>query len=316
MKEKNVLFSNRMVISSDAEYTYEKYKITGLVLRENGKELLIQATSGEHDEITHYFRVVITTNAEFLNRFIDFIPGYNLTQAEFDVSFKILMQESHDENESMYVDCKNSMLQSDNVLIPNFDIYLVLYDEEIIMFSQDFLYLRNQEHQSFPVSDSGLEGYTIDECIKQVQPASFYISDYSKSSVLCFHAKEVPEFKTIVFKDPSIDSYAIMDNSFSHMIYIPLLQWTDSLKNSIQLLCIDPSIQSGDKLTFVKYFLDSVTIKEIVTLLKEYLNEENPNHLYMWEKLGDYRVPCIARVKPTLSPTKFLIEIEGDNHAL
>lgn len=316
MKEQHVLFSNQMVISSDAEYTYEKYKITSLVLQENGKELLIQATSGEHDEITHYFRFVITTNAEFLNKFIDSIPGYHLSQAEFDVSFKIIMQESHDENESMYVDCKNSMSQSDNVLIPNFDIYLVIYDEVIIMFSQDFLYLRNQEHQSFPVSDSGLRGYTIAECVKQVQSASFYISDYSKSSVLCFHAKEAPEFKTIVFKDPNTDSYAIMDNSFSHMIHIQLLQWTDSLKNPIQLLCMTPSVPSGDKLKFVKYSLDSVKIKEIVMLLKEYLNAENPNHRYMWEKLGDYRIPCIARVKTTLSPTKFLIKIEGNRHVL
>lgn len=316
MKEQHVLFSNQMVISSDAEYTYEKYKITSLVLQENGKELLIQATSGEHDEFTHYFRFVITTNAEFLNKFIDSIPGYHLAQAEFDVSFKIIMQESHDENESMYVDCKNSMSQSDNALIPNFDIYLVIYDEVIIMFSQDFLYLRNQEHQSFPVSDSRLGGYTIDECIKQVQPASFYISNYSKSSVLCFHVKEDPEFKTIVFKDPSIDSYAIMDNSFSHMIHIPLLQWTDSLKNPIQLFCMNPSIPSGDKLKFVKYSLNSIKIKEILMLFKSYLNAENPNHLYMWEKLGDYRVPCIARVKPTLSPTKFLIEIEGDIHVV
>ena len=316
MKEQHVLFSNSLVISSDAEYTYEKYKITSLVLQENGKELIIQATSGEHDEITHYFRFAITTNAEFLNRFIDSIPGYHLAQAEFDVSYEILMQESHDENESLYSDCKNSMLQSDNVLIPNFDIYLVIYYEEIIMFSQNFLYLRNQEHQSFPVSDSGLRGYTIADCMNQVQPASFYISDYSKSSVLCFHAKEEPEFKTIVFKDPTTDSYAIMDNSFSHMIHIQLLQWTDFLKNPIQLRCMNPSISSGDKLKFVKYSLNSIKIKEILMLFKSYLNVENPNHLFMWEKLRDYRVPCIARVKPTLSPTKFLIEIEDDTHVL
>lgn len=310
MKEQKILFSNQLVISSDADVTYKKYKIASLVIRDDGKELLIQAVSGENNEIPHYFRFVITTKAEFLNDFINTIPGYHLENAEFDVSFEILMQESHDENELMYKDFKNFVMYSDNVLIPNFDIYLIVYDEEIMMFSQDFLYLRNQEHQSFPVTDSGLGGYTIAECMNQVQTASFYISDYSKSSVLCFHTKEDQEFKTIVFKNPDVNSYAIMDTSFTHLIYIHQLQWTDSLGNLIQLLCMNPSISSREKLKFVKYSLNSDKIQEIVSLFKEYINPENSNHLYMWEKLGDYRIPCIARVKPTLSPTNFLFDIE------
>lgn len=310
MKEQKILFSNQLVLSSDAECTYKKYKISSLVLQDNGKELMIQATSGENNEIAHFFRFIITTKAEFLNKFIDTIPGYHLAQAEFDVSFEILMQESHDENELMYMLTQNSMARSDNVLIPNFDIYLIIYDDWMFMFSQDFLYLRNQEHQSFPISESGLGGYKISECMDQVQPASFYISDYSKSSMLCFHTQEDQEFKTIVFKNPDMNSYAIMDTSFTHLIYIHRLQWTDSLGNLIQLLCMNPSISSREKLKFVKYSLNSDKIQEIVSLFKEYINPENSNHIYMWEKLGDYRIPCIARVKPTLSPTKFLFEIE------
>ena len=311
MKEQKILFSNQLVLSSDAECTYKKYKISSLVLQDNGKELMIQAISGENNEITHFFRFIITTKAEFLNKFIDTIPGYHLAQAEFDVSFEILMQESHDENELMYMLTQNSMARSDNVLIPNFDIYLIIYDDWMFMFSQDFLYLRNQEHQSVPISESELGGYKISECRNQVQRASFYISDYSKSSLLCFHKKDDQEFKTIIFMDPIKNSYVIVDNSFTHLTPINLLQWTDSLKNSILLLCMNPSIPSGDKLKFVKYSLNSDKIREIVSLFKEYINPENPNHLFMWEKLGDHRIPLVARVKPTLSPTKFLFEIEG-----
>ena len=310
MKEQKILFSNQLVISSDADVTYKKYKIASLILQDGGKELLIQATSGENNEIAHYFRFIITTKAEFLNKFIDTIPGYHLAQAEFDVSFEILMQESHDENELMYMLTQNSMARSDNVLIPNFDIYLIIYDDWMFMFSQDFLYLRNQEHQSVPISESGLGGYKISECWNQVQRASFYISDYSKSSLLCFHTKDAQEFKTIIFMDPKKNSYVILDNSFTHSIPINLLQWTDSLKNPIQLLCMNPSISSREKLKFVKYSLNSDKIREIVSLFKEYINPENPNHLFMWEKLGDHRIPLVARVKPTLSPTKFLFEIE------